>query len=161
MFSQEIPHFLLSYYNLETMSCSSLPELEVEYSQVAGAPFGTGRSHSNLSSEQENKVVHLRYSLEETTHYNSFHYNRYAERTRCVFLVKYMSFDTIVPGICFVPCPKITIANLFPHSLRSIAWNPFGTLIAAGSSDRTLRVYVHMALGSHHMLILEPLQLEP
>lgn len=26
------------------------------------------------------------------------------------------------------------------NSLRSIAWNPLGTLIAAGSADRTLRV---------------------
>jgi hypothetical protein len=26
------------------------------------------------------------------------------------------------------------------RSIRSIAWNPLGTLIAAGSADRTLRV---------------------
>lgn len=28
-----------------------------------------------------------------------------------------------------------------PSSIRSIAWNPLGTLIATGSADRTLRVW--------------------
>jgi WD40 repeat protein len=31
-------------------------------------------------------------------------------------------------------------SSLFLLSLRSIAWNPLGSLVATGSSDKTLRV---------------------
>lgn len=49
-------------------------------------------------------------------------------------------------GHTYGPCPWTVPVDIltcnanYPYRLRSIAWNPLGTLVATGSSDKTLRV---------------------